>query len=80
MQRTLYQCVGSEGLRLLRQVVPLDTDSLVCQPVKVRGEPDERRVNFRAAHSRGAAQRGIEYFDSLHDLFPPYFVDKRCHG
>ena len=69
LQRILDDWAGGKRLGLLRQVVPLDSDSLVCQPVKIRGEPDERRVNLRAAYSRGAAHRGLEYFDFLHDLF-----------
>src|ERR1051325_1140737 len=68
----LLQCIlndwaGGKRLGLLRQVVPLDSDSLVCQPMQIRGESNERRVYGWATHPRRATHRGIEYFHSLHD-------------
>jgi len=80
LQRILNDWAGGKRLGLLRQVVPLDSDSLVCQPMQIRGESNERRVYGWATHPRRAAHRGIEYFHSLHDSFFPSFVDRRFIG
>jgi hypothetical protein len=60
---------GSEGLRLLGKVIALDCDSLVCQPVKIRSESGQSRIDARSAHSRRTAHRGIENFNFRHEDF-----------
>jgi hypothetical protein len=58
--------VGSESLRLLGEVITLDSNLLVCQPVEIRRESHERRIDCRAAHTRWAAHWGIEDFNFVH--------------
>jgi len=58
---------GNESLRLLGEVVAFDSDSLVCQPVKIRSEPGQGRIDIWSTHTRRTAHRGIENFNSRHE-------------
>jgi hypothetical protein len=70
LQGRFDNVAGGKSLRLLGEVVAFDSDSLVCQPVKIRSEPGQCRIDTGSAHSGRTAHRGIENFNSRHEPSP----------
>jgi hypothetical protein len=73
-ERFLDDLVCRKCLGLLRQVVPLDGDALVRQPMQIGGESNQGRINVGTAYAGRAAHWGIEHFYFSHDLFPSVIV------
>ena len=79
-ERSGHHRIRGERRRLLGQVITLDVDPLALEPVEVRREPRQHRIDRGAADARRAAHGGIEHAELRHFIPPSLgslIVDQR---